>query len=45
MALLNRNIFLQARQLLSILMEGFASFEEGSLLKMSGTIPELGMVD
>jgi hypothetical protein len=44
-SLLNRNVFLQAKQLFSILMEGFATFEEVNLLKMSGTTPELGMVD
>jgi len=43
-ALLNKNVFLQAKQLFSILMEGFATFEEVSLLKMFGTTPELGMV-
>jgi hypothetical protein len=31
--------------LFSILMEGFATFEEASLLKTSGTTTELGMVD
>jgi hypothetical protein len=45
MALLNKNVFLQAKQLFSILMEGFATSEEVSLLKMSGITPELRMAD
>jgi hypothetical protein len=45
MALLNKNVFLQAKQLLSILMEGFATSEEVNLLKMSGITPELRMAD
>jgi hypothetical protein len=35
MALLNRNVLLQAKQLFIILMEGFATFEKVRLLKVA----------
>jgi hypothetical protein len=37
--------FLQAKQLTSIIMDSYATYEGASLLKMSGMTAELGMVD